>query len=281
MWIGTLPPISEFLTALAFSSDGRTLLTGDRTGNVLVWDLARRTGRRLLRCREVDGSRAVGGVHPSPDGKELFVANRAGLTNVFAPTHEPVIAGEYTSWQLLAGGEALALDGDGRVCHWHLDSSYRFGLSASRCVLRAPLAQQQSIDTVRLLADGSTLLTCRGIGPAAKRLELWDFRAGARLGNFTPTSGAVTFFDAAPDAQSVVAARSRLVVVYDVATRRPGGVPTTSEFAAAFASTPTANCWSPRVKREPSSWTRARSPWCGNSISRSRGCTPWRSHQTG
>ena len=73
---GTLPGDPEFF-AVAFSPDGRYLVTGRANGKVQVWDA--RTGEEVGTLGT--HKRAIRGVVFSPDGKHLASASRTGPSN--------------------------------------------------------------------------------------------------------------------------------------------------------------------------------------------------------
>ncbi len=78
--IATLDLPGSFVNAVTFSPDGRSLITADRNGEVLVWDRGRwtrRTFQRPLSSREADDSTRVpyfGTLVLSPDGRTVVTA---------------------------------------------------------------------------------------------------------------------------------------------------------------------------------------------------------------
>lgn len=180
----------QAITCLAFSPDGKELLTGTSSGSLLVWDLAKRTcstvytnaepkvdrvtwlGRDRvawggMRTYWADGGKAVD--HDKPAGGVFDRAQRKLVWTFRSFVRDDFysLAGA-TDGRVLAVQEipgeprgAFLLDGaTGRVSHTCYDKEHGSG----------PLS-------LGLSPDGSTL----AVGYAPSDIVLWDARTGARL----------------------------------------------------------------------------------------------------
>jgi WD40 repeat protein len=72
-WVAALKGHTAWVQCLAFSPDGKTLASGDENGDVLLWDVASRRRRALVRAP----NQTVSSVAFTPDGKTLAVAGEA------------------------------------------------------------------------------------------------------------------------------------------------------------------------------------------------------------
>jgi hypothetical protein len=70
-------PSSQQVNSIAFSPDGKTLVTADENGRAYLWDLATRT--RIATLTGPPGSQGMISVAFSPNGKTLATANDDGL----------------------------------------------------------------------------------------------------------------------------------------------------------------------------------------------------------
>jgi WD40 repeat protein len=96
------------VTALAFSTDGTTLLSAGADGEVVAWDV--KTGQERHRCPRLDGK--VFAVAFSPDGKRYASAGSDGLVRVWAADTGEALASHRGHEGPVA---ALAFSPDGKV----------------------------------------------------------------------------------------------------------------------------------------------------------------------
>jgi WD40 repeat protein len=139
-------------TALAFTLDGRTLITGGGTGmapggdgSVRVWDVAarpRETDRQHYQTAVGEFSRGNGtALCLSPDGRHLllvFVDNTFSIWETATLTesqHRPLPVAEFGCAALVSGGKVAAFVAkDGNVVFWHTDTGQTnwFAMRTSR-----------------------------------------------------------------------------------------------------------------------------------------------------
>lgn len=261
----TLAGHTADVTAVSFTADGRSLATGDASGDVRVWEVPRRPvetpcpgtcdatavsgdGRTLAVAyggavrvygagsRTVPGTGGGGATALAldPYGGTLAVAGPGGRVRVVPLAGGPArtlgdTGGTVTRLLFAPGGRMLAgLAGDRTVWTWDIASG-RAAHTAS--------AGTAKLHSLAFSPDGRTLAA----GDAAGGVGLWDpatLRPAGRLRSTEP--GGVQELDGAglafsPDGRQLAAGTARgEVLVWDLATRRPRVVPTgrTSPVAA-------------------------------------------------
>jgi WD40 repeat protein/tRNA A-37 threonylcarbamoyl transferase component Bud32 len=77
--IARLPPQKSYVSAAAFSPDGRTLVTGSRDGAVRLWDL----GRKQIDSVFAGHTATVSSIAFSPDGKTLATTSEDGTIKLW------------------------------------------------------------------------------------------------------------------------------------------------------------------------------------------------------
>jgi WD40 repeat protein len=211
MWHQTLPAKLASVTAIAFAPGGRTLYTGDESGQILAWDVATRESRQLWR---VEPRRyRWPQLWTSPDGSRLLLDDAGELIEALAPN----------------GGEVLPLsDVAHEIGHVTPDARWALGVAPRRTVgvwdlatrrrvpLRGELAEATGITFHRLLPDGFTLLTFTS---ETHELMLWDMRTGEPLGALSPRGQGVEAGTLSPDGNSFAVARLSRLWVYDIPSR--------------------------------------------------------------
>jgi len=230
--------------ALGVSPDGRTMVSGDYDGTLIVWDLPE--WRQRLRIR--GHSLPITGVTFSPDG--LTVAswtseggprNQAKLWDVRSGRELLALSGIIGGFASLAFsplGHELALavrseDGTrGRIQFWNLSR----GAESAQL-----LAESVPGDCVAYAPDGQTLASGLRQGP----VNLRDVRSHKQRLALTPSSRESDFtihgFAFAPDGGSIVAATSSGMVRWDTKSgRETGFVGLRESVSLAYSSPPSA-----------------------------------------
>ena len=246
----TLRGHSGGILKVAFSPDGRWIVTGSEDRTAKVWETA--TGREVCTLKghgagvwavafSPDGQRVLTGsgdltakVWEVPSGRELFTLNghAGGIGSaVFSPDGQRIVtaAGDLTAkvWEAATGVELLNLAGRGNFVH-------RVELSSNSQRIITGLADQ----TARLweAVTGKELLTLGGHGALIRSVavspddrliatgsddqtvKLWEASSGKPLTTLEGHSGAVVYVAFSPDSQRVVTASTdQTTKVWEVA----------------------------------------------------------------
>ncbi|MDR6598384.1 WD40 repeat protein [Saccharothrix longispora] len=180
---------TDRVTAVRFSPDGRTLVTGgmDETGSTRVWDVANPTRPEALGRSDGELSTAAHSLAYSPDGRTVATGGLIGLVRLWTvadPTRPAVLRerlAEPNGWPGQAGIiVALAFSPDGRF----LAAASESGTAQLWNVADPALAQSPSEvlghgDSVRAVVfspDGRLLAT----GGDDATIRLWDVTDYAR-----------------------------------------------------------------------------------------------------
>jgi WD40 repeat protein/tetratricopeptide (TPR) repeat protein len=215
---------------VAFSPDGKTVVTGSADGTARLWDAA--TGATLGVALAHQG--AISSVAFSPDGKSVLTASRDKTARLWdANPGQPV-------------GEPIALrsdggfSGSGRVLAFSPDGKSVIGLINSRTVrlwdvatgrpLGPPLRHESQVGSVALSPDGKTILT----GSYDQMVRFWDAASGRLRGAPLEhqvrgaVSGAILGVAFSPNGKTILTGSADGTVrLWDVAGRQPHGPPLT------------------------------------------------------
>lgn len=165
--IRTLSKNDAYVNSVAFSPDGKTLLSSDRYKMVRGWDV--QTGALLW---EVEATSAIGAVAFSPDGKTFAGVAQEGSVNIWdAATrdlkrtlkdgdfHPEAIAYSPGGRILVAVGDKGGFGSKGVMKLWDIQTGE----------LKRTLETPSTIRTVALSSDGSTIAT----GGDDKTVRMW------------------------------------------------------------------------------------------------------------
>jgi WD40 repeat protein len=160
----------------ALSLDGRTVLSGDNSGTLKLWDAG--TGD-LLRAVEQPGE-YISAVAFSPDGRNALSAGGTG-------------AGALKLWDVATGGQVRTFEG-------HL----------------------ATVLSVAFSPDGQSVLSGSDTFPGSTdNLKLWDLASGRLLRSFEGHTGAVMSVAFSPDGRSVLSGgQDQTLKLWDAATGR-------------------------------------------------------------
>jgi WD40 repeat protein len=192
----TLDP-GEGMTALAISSDGRTLAMGSNAGTVKIWDLGAADKARATltgHTGEVDaiafnatGSRIASGgkdgvarIWDAATGKALHVLKHRDIVTAVAFSPD---------------GKALATGGWDRTVHlWEVDRGTE---------IRSVKGHREIVWSIAFTPDGRTLAS----SSSDKSIKLWDVATGRELNTF---SGHVSLVE-----EVILANKGRTLVSHD------------------------------------------------------------------
>jgi eukaryotic-like serine/threonine-protein kinase len=218
-WIERMLSHREAVHAVAFSPDGRRLLTGSADRTARLWDVAK--GSML--ASPMNHEAAVRAVAFSPDGRLAATVGDDGAIRLWDAVTGEAVGGAgrcdvpAASVRFSPDGRRLAVMGDdGTVAFWDASAAERIGRT---------LRHEATICALAFSPDGRTLLGgCRD-----GRARLWDVDDGALLAELTHKDGAeVGCVALAPDGRSIASAgHDGTARLWDVATGRPIGEPMT------------------------------------------------------
>ncbi len=165
--------LDDRVWAVAFSPDGRTLLTGIEKRRAEFWDVA--TGEK--RFEPLGHDRAVYAVAYSPDGRTILTGSEDMIARLWdAATHRPLgvtLVHQGTVYAVAfrpPDGQVLLTGSDDRTA--------RLWDAATGRPLGAPFQHPARVLAVAFSPDGRTFATGCGDGMA----RLWDTAAGYQIG---------------------------------------------------------------------------------------------------
>ncbi|QDU99112.1 WD40 repeat domain-containing protein [Lignipirellula cremea] len=177
----------DWIVGLSLSGDGRTLLSGDDAGNVIVWDTASAQERRRWQV-----TRWVFGMALSPDGQTALVAERFPLVFTPADHHRGAKLWDVATGEVLHDLTKLldkvyigaaAFSPDGKL----LALGQGNETSKGKLFLIDPATGEQirelaghapgGVHDVRFSADGKTLFSCG----RDTMLRVWNVEDGQQL----------------------------------------------------------------------------------------------------
>ncbi len=223
----------EAVVAIAFSPDGKTILTGSADNTARLWDAA--TGQPIGLPMQHQGH--VSAVAFSPDGRAVVTGSEdktarlwdAATGRPIAPTlrHEMAVT-------------CVAFSPDGKtVLTGSRDWTARLWDAATGQPIGSPMPHQGFVYAAAFSPDGKIVLTG---GWQDKSARLWDATTGQPIGTPMSHQGGVQDVAFSPDGKSVLTGiyrtASSTARLWDVATGQPIGNPMPHEqgvLAVAFS----------------------------------------------
>jgi WD40 repeat protein len=204
---------SQFVTAIAYGPDGKSLFTDDFHGDdgVRSWDVA--TGQELEKLFGVQGPGGVGCLALSPDGKilastghdwggtvqlwDIAARKRSALLASGEPEHRILIR----NMAYCPDGKALATLGgeDCRLRLWDVVSG-----KLLRCFGEPP--DFYSTSSLAVSSDGKTIVTAGGVGGATSspgEVRLWDAATGQSLRRYQAHARPISCVAFSPDGSTL------------------------------------------------------------------------------
>jgi WD40 repeat protein len=213
--------LSSAVDSIAFSRDGKTLASGDRDKDVILWDV--QTGKRIHTLSR--HSDAVWAVAFSPDGNTL-ASGSADRTIILWDTNTGQFLDQLkghteliNSLSFSPDGSTLASgSGDSTIILWNMSP-------------RQPLAHPVSgfshsgpVSGIAFSPDGKTVAS----GSPAQTIMLWDARTGQAFSDeplYTHIAG-VSSIAFSPDGRMLaLGSDDQTIILWDVKTRQPIGKP--------------------------------------------------------
>jgi WD40 repeat protein len=201
---------------VAFSPDGRNVLTGDEEGWVRLWELA--TGKKRWENKQ---DHEVSAAAFSPDGKKILTGDKFGFVRLWDVE---------TGKQLREGGKkgvgttfSLAFSPDGRTFLAGSGKAAWLGEVATVAPLdRPPLPHKDPVYAVAFSPDGKVIVT----GSRDNTLRRWDAVTGTLAQQFTVPQGPVWAIAFRSDGRALLTGgEDGTTRLWDVATGLPLGLP--------------------------------------------------------
>ena len=202
--VGLIPEYAT-ATSLAFTPDGRSLVTGAVTGGVDLWDIGRRVKTAVVQVAPPADTAVEGGVAVSPDGQTIAFGTQTA-TDTFAvklwstasrrvtATAKANGAGGISSVAFSPDGTQLAAaDLSGTVRLWEVWQAQN--ANSTPVLLGNFSGHRYAIEQIAFSRDGATLASASDDGT----IDLWDTR-GTIIGGVANASNALAF---SPDGKTL------------------------------------------------------------------------------
>ena len=204
------------ITALAFSPDGKILVTVDSGGTVRLWNRA--TGRQVWQITNTETGNATS-IAFSPDGSLLATGGSDGTVRLSNAATGPIAHSSFAFGQ--DGATLATVDGTGAVQWWQTSTGQQTG----RPVIPGT---GQAVNPDGALVFGPGAATLAAVGDDNGTIRLWNTLTGRQAGHaITPGSAAATTFLALGrhSMTLAVAAADGAVQVWDTSTGQPADRP--------------------------------------------------------
>jgi WD40 repeat protein len=209
-------PHEESVTALAFSPEGKLILTGSHDGTARLWDA--KTGEPL--CSPLKHQDRISAIAFSPDSQTILVGTRDGETRLWKTATGHEVCPPLKRWDVVT---AVAFSPDGK---WAVTASGRNRVGQVRLWDAAtgqpvgqPLEQQQCVNSLAFSPDGKWLLV-GSEGRDDDTARLWDMNEMKPVGpSMKSFSRAIVAFS--PNGKRFLTTPAGGIQLWDTITREP------------------------------------------------------------
>jgi eukaryotic-like serine/threonine-protein kinase len=209
----------NYVSAVAFSPDGKTIVTGCADHAARLWDAA--TGRPIGPPLDHMTGAAVVSVAFSPDGKTVLTGSHDKTARLWdADTGRPIGSPVTHPDGLFAA--ALSPDGRTILTGGFSDKAARLWDAATGRPIGPGLEVPDPVDSVAFSPDGRAILT----GSADGTARLWDAATGRPIGPPMPHPSTVRAVAFSPDGRTLLTGcDDKTARLWDADTGRPVGQP--------------------------------------------------------
>jgi WD40 repeat protein/serine/threonine protein kinase len=214
--IGTPLEHQSDVFTVAFSPDGKTVLTGSGDRTARLWETA--TGKAIGTPLEHQNN--VFAVAFSPDGKTVLTGSVDKTARLWeTATGKPL----RTRFRHQGPVHAVAFSPDGKtVLTGSYDKTARLWEAATGRAIGTPFQHEDPVVAVAFSPDGKTLLTVTHVGSA----RLWEAATGKLIGTPLWHHGPVTAVAFSPNAKTVLTGSvDKTARLWEAATGNPIGTP--------------------------------------------------------
>ncbi|MEM7553917.1 MAG: WD40 repeat domain-containing protein [Cyanobacteria bacterium P01_A01_bin.84] len=206
------------IASLAFTSDGKTLVSGSFDHTIKVWNL--KTGKMV---RTLDFHKdGVNSVVLTPDAKLLVSAGGAAQTN----TDTKIKVWDLNQGKLVRtlkghkmGVKSLLILPDGQtLISASYDKTIKVWNLRTGKLLRTLIGHKAWVKTLALSPDGK-ILASGGGSPAAKtdrKIRIWDLSTGKLLKTLTGNSYPINFLSFSNDGNTLISGNNRKIKLWDL-----------------------------------------------------------------
>jgi len=167
----SLPGHTDLARCVAFSPDGKELVSVSDDEAVILWDL-----NKLKERKRLDGGEKMNSVTFSPDGKLLATADTSGRTRVWSRRTGEVLWSKKASFQGLDCSTCVAFSPDGKAV-----ASSSFGIKLLNVTDGKDVVQfpdlSNTVASIAFSPDGKRLVS--GTVETGD-IDLWDVKTGSR-----------------------------------------------------------------------------------------------------
>jgi WD40 repeat protein len=248
---GDLGGHTSSVSSVAFSPDGKQILSGSWDSTIRLWDVA--TGREI---RTFSGhTSSVISVAFSPDGKQILSGSTDSTIRLwdvatgreirtfsdsilifsvaFSPDGRQILSGSYVKpimWDVATGREIRTFSGhtysvysvtfspDGKqILSSSLDRTIKLWDVATGREIRTFSGHTSDVTSVAFSPDGKQILS----GSFDKTIKLWDIATGREIRTFSGHTSYVTSVAFSPDGKQILSGSGDSTIrLWDVATGR-------------------------------------------------------------